>query len=396
MTDNYPYVSTHYFSKNFAPQELAIEEKVLTGKTEWTFQNESEFIYILAGRGSIEVNGLAVPLAKNQLLQLSSYHVHRLVGDTAEPLHYIRLYFSLGLLLLSATNEKAYLHTVKELEQGFPLYDLSTTRAAHLENLCRDLLAEQQLGHQVVNLNITVVSYIVYLCQKEPRIDYAYPENFLGGRALQYLQFHHQDPITVDEVGAALATTTAKIELALQQLTGFSFAQLLNQVRIRNATALMTFPELKITTIGEICGFQSPSNFYKQFQLVHHTTPEVYRQNLKQERQLVGYDDAWDVLYYIQQHCAEDLSLNALSQSLNIEAATLHHLLAEKFQLSFKQLLNFFRVQMARALLRATSFSPFEVQQKVGYHDATTFARNYKKYYHETPRQTKKNQAAQN
>lgn len=390
MAKNYPYVSTHYFSKNFAPQELVIEEKILTNTGSWHFRNESEFIFILDGTGRLEVNGLVLPLQKNQLLQLSPYHVSRLRSTDKEKLHIFRLYFSLGLLLIASANEKTYLTSMKELEQAFPLYELTEKKGDHLRDLCQDLLEEQQKGKKMENLNISLVSYIMYLCQKEKRQDYPYPKDFLGIHTLQYLQFHHQDPLTLPEVAQTFATTSEEVEMALKKLTGFSFLHLLNQVRIRNATALMTFPELKITTIGEICGFQSPSNFYKQFQLVHQTTPENYRHTLKKNQQLVAYDDAWDIVNYLLLHCQEDLTLASLSQRLHLESFQIHQLLKEKFQMSFKQILNQFRSQFAHALLMTTPFSPQEVQQKVGYKDYNTFVRNYKIYYQQTPQQTRK------
>src|SRR5699024_142726 len=130
-----------------------------------------------------------------------------------------RLYFSLGLLLIASTNEKTYLNAMKELETAFPLYQLSERKGAHLRYLCQDLFAEQQNGQKIENLNIALVSYIMYLCQKEKRQDFPYPKGLLDIHALQFLQFHHQDPLTVKDVATALETTPEEIEIALKELT---------------------------------------------------------------------------------------------------------------------------------------------------------------------------------
>ncbi len=390
MTTNYPYVSLHYFSKNFTPQELAVQEEQLKIPTKWRFQNETEFIFILSGKGTIKVNGLEIPLSKNQLLQLLPYHVFQISPKDNEELHIIRFYFSLGLSLLTATNEANYLQAMKGLEHDFPLYQLTERKSQHLILLSEDLKEEAALGHSTENLNISLVSYLMYLCQSQKQLHYSYPFDDLGTHALHYLQFHHQDPINSQHVAQALRTSTTEVETALKNLTGFSFSHLLNQVRIRNATALMTFPELKIADIGKICGFDSLSYFYKEFQKIHQTTPENYRQQLKAKKQLVPYDDAWDVIYFMMNHCHEKLTLTFLSQQLHLETSKIHQLLKEKFQMTFKQLLNQFRCQFAHTLLLATSLSIEEVQEKVGYQDENTFTRNYKNFYHQTPFQTKK------
>lgn len=390
MSKNYPYVSGHYFSENFRPQDLLLTYETVVKTENRLFCNEVEFIFIISGTGHIDINGKLFPVRENHLIHLLPYHIHRFVLDAGESLTIYRIRFSLGLLLLSSVNEKHYLSHVNHLDSIISILPLPERKVNLLTALCEDVLYEKKHAHtSFENLHLSLVSFISYTIQTVPLVTPAVKPSAERWRCLEYIHLHHQDDLTLDLVAKALSLSLERVQDELKEATHFTFSQLLNQVRIRNATALLQFPDLTVQQIGSICGYKSNANFYKQFKNVHNQTPNVYREQLNSQNQLIAYNDAWDVALYILENCLSPLTLESLVAQTRFSEDKINELLKKKFGLTFKELLNFHRVQIGRLLLLNLPLNVTEVALKVGFLDTNTFIRNYKKVFQITPHQEK-------
>ena len=56
------------------------------------------------------------------------------------------------------------------------------------------------------------------------------------------------------------------------------FPQLLNMYRVRRACTLLTENEVSITEISQLCGYDSPRSFNRNFKAVMNLTPREFRQ----------------------------------------------------------------------------------------------------------------------
>lgn len=390
MFKNYPYVGSHYFSENFKPQDLSIQLETLRHTEATSFGNEVEFIFIVSGSAQIEINGRVFSLTKGDLIHLLPYHIHRFLLEKSETITFYRLRFSLGLLLLSAVNEQAYRSSLENFDYTVSIIHLNDRKEKHLLLFCEEVLYEKkQVNKPFENLHVALVSYIVYLFQTISLKAYVQEPPALEWQCLEYLQLYHQDPLTLASVSEKLSLTQEDVQVSLEKLTGYTFSQLLNQVRIRNATALLQFPDLTVQKIGSICGYQSNANFYKQFKSVHQMTPIQYRHHLKEHNQLVAYSDAWDIAIYILENCRSPLTLTNLTKRTNFSADKINHLLKGTFNLTFQELLNQCRIQIGRLLLFNFEDDLSTLAYKVGFSDANTFIRHYKEAFHQTPHQDK-------
>ncbi|MDE1547796.1 AraC family transcriptional regulator [Jeotgalibaca caeni] len=390
MSKNYPYVGGHYFSENFRPQDLCLTYESLVKSESRLFRNEVEFIFVVSGTGKIEINGSLFPVKAGNLIHLLPYHIHRFVIEKGQALTFYRMRFSLGLLLLSSVNEKNYLSHFKDLDQVVSIMSLPKRKIHLLTALCEEVLYEKQHAHtSFENLHLSLVSFIAYFMQTISGTSQSDPPSTKSWRCLEYIHLHHQDSLTLDTVAKALSLPKETVQAELKEATNFSFSQLLNQVRIRNATALLQFPDLTIQQIGSICGYQSNANFYKQFKEIHKQTPQAYRDQLNSGNQLIAYSDAWDVAIFILENCLSPLTLETLVAQTRFSADKINELLKEKFKMTFKELLNLYRIQIGRILLLNLPLNVTEVALKVGFLDANTFIRNYKKVFQVTPHQEK-------
>ena len=155
--------------------------------------------------------------------------------------------------------------SIRHIDYIVPIAALNSRNEKHLAFFCEEVLYEKkQTTNSFESLHISLISFISYLFQITKSRPFTKEAPPVGWRCLEYLQLHHQDALTLDLVAKELKLSKEEIQHSLKELTGFTFLQLLNQVRIRNATALLQFPELAVQQIASICGYQSNAKFYKQ------------------------------------------------------------------------------------------------------------------------------------
>jgi len=118
----------------------------------------------------------------------------------------------------------------------------------------------------------------------------------------------------------------------------------------------------------------------------------LIRLNLIKNKNVDLQDTCRVLLEFINNHFTEDISLNSLSNSLNISKYYISHIFSEKIKTSFPSYLNRCRIDYARNLLRNTNDSVTQIGFDCGFNSSRTFYRAFKECYHITPMEYRKNQ----
>ncbi|MGM0238957.1 AraC family transcriptional regulator [Enterococcus sp. AZ103] len=375
----------NYFSQHFDPSQLSITLETWREDQNNYFTDEVELLLVIEGSFTISINEEPFQIHAGCLLQLMPYHV-RNIQLLSSTVTVYRIYFSLGLFLLTATNKENYLAVLKKLQHNVPYIQLSSTQQQHIKLLLESHIADAQSEDSTLRLlNLSLVSYISHLFTSQPTEKM--PDFQLTWQLIQYLQFFHQESLTPEKVAQEFSISPEKVKASIKKLTSFTFGQILNQVRIRNASGLLQFSDLSINQIAKICGYQNEANFYKQFKLVQQMTPQAYRSQLNHKNQSIDSLDAWEIVSYMLENCQHPLLLKDLVAATNYSKEKINQTLQKYFGLSFKALLTIFRLQMAHTLLISLDLSAEKIGELVGFVDYHTFARNYQSYYHESPAQ---------
>jgi transcriptional regulator GlxA family with amidase domain len=99
------------------------------------------------------------------------------------------------------------------------------------------------------------------------------------------------------------------------------------------------------------------------------------------------------VLDYISSNLDQDLTLNQIAESVSLSRSRLHYLFRTQLGMPTIQYIKLRRLERARDLLRTTSLTVKEVRVRVGLHDRSHFARQFKKTYGVTPYQYRRSTA---
>lgn len=96
-------------------------------------------------------------------------------------------------------------------------------------------------------------------------------------RVLKYISDNYEKDIDLQEIADIACLTSNSFCRFFKKVTSKSFKQYLNEVRIRNASRLLVQENYQISDVCYEVGFNSITNFNKQFKMIIGKTPREYR-----------------------------------------------------------------------------------------------------------------------
>ena len=146
--------------------------------------------------------------------------------------------------------------------------------------------------NRVLEMNEKLISSIL-LAKDETEISFKLYENmdifteslfFLSDKnnsmireAVEYIASHYDQEITLAEVAEQTHLNPSYLSTLFRQVTGQTFKEYLNRVRIQEAQRLLTHTDYPIMEISIACGFSDQSYFTKVFRKYTGLTPKQYR-----------------------------------------------------------------------------------------------------------------------
>lgn len=384
-------MQTRYFSAGLAPLELEVSYRALLSTEKKYYTNELSFLVVVRGKAALNLNGSELLLTAGDFCLLQPYHIRYFQLSSHQHLELIEIRFSLGLALLLSQNKQAYNSIMQKFQKFFPVVKVTATDLQAITDYCRWIMTENQsTKSSLTQLNLSLTAFLstIYTTAIPQARKVQLKSN--SGSSLQLLQIYHQEKLSIQKLANKLQISTADFAQNIQQLTNQTPKQQLNQVRIRNAAALMIFDDLSLNAIGRICGFQSEANFYKQFRLQYHQTPQSYRRHLiNLQNQLVSLDGV-KIIGYLLEHCSENLNLVQTATDLKTAPTKIQQLVKKDFNCTFKNLITDLRLNLAQNYLINSDLTVSQIYLKSGFQDLNTFTRNYKKKFQQTPSTTQK------
>ncbi len=97
--------------------------------------------------------------------------------------------------------------------------------------------------------------------------------------ATKYIYRNYKKPLTLAEVSAQAALSPTYFSKKFKQITGMSFKEYLNFVRLRHAQTALLTTSSTITDIALENGFNDSNYFKDLFKKVYGKSPREYRRN---------------------------------------------------------------------------------------------------------------------
>ena len=105
-------------------------------------------------------------------------------------------------------------------------------------------------------------------------------ESFIVSNAVQYMQEHFREKITLPEVAEKIYVSQWHLSTLLNRYMGKNFSEVLNSIRIEKAKELMKDPSLRLADIAEMVGFLDVAHFSRVFKKLTGVSAGEYRNYL--------------------------------------------------------------------------------------------------------------------
>ena len=105
-------------------------------------------------------------------------------------------------------------------------------------------------------------------------------ESFIVSNAVQYMQEHFREKITLPEVAEKIYVSQWHLSKLLNRHMGKNFSEVLNIIRIEKAKELMKDPSLRLADIAEMVGFLDVAHFSRVFKKLTGVSAGEYRNHL--------------------------------------------------------------------------------------------------------------------
>ena len=218
-----------------------------------------------------------------------------------------------------------------------------------------------------------------------------------GKSILTYIYAHSSEGLTLEKLSKVFYMSESSISKHIMDLTGVSFINILNDIRIEKATDYLIHTDLSLNDIANLLGFVDASHISKHFQSSIGISPMEYRKIYQQLHQKTVYsrnskEYAYLITDYLyKNYMVEKLNCNKVAQKFGLSATDINRALLYYTEKNFDNLLNFIRINKACELLASTDDQILYVALDVGYSNVKTFNLNFIKYKDMTPSNFRKN-----
>ena len=96
-------------------------------------------------------------------------------------------------------------------------------------------------------------------------------------KIFEYVMKNYKNHIGLDDVAEIVNMTRTSFSRYFKSRVNKTFSDFLKEIRIKHACKLLKEEKMNIDSIGYECGFQTLSNFNKQFKTVMGKQPHKYR-----------------------------------------------------------------------------------------------------------------------
>lgn len=376
------------------------DQAVFQQPTAALVHQDAHLLLIRSGRGRIRIQGQSYALSPGCLVAILPWQISE-ITQVAEDIRYSLLAYHLDTALqavkLFRGEDGAPILLEQRMEER-PVVDLS---GCGLEEAQRILDAlQQELGQESLlppesgpysgayTLSLLVQLMVVYLRALAPQSSPAKPERVDYREALRYMYLHCNEKLTLSQLGEIFYCSDSTLSGHITAMTGLSFFDLLNEMRIGKAANFLLYTDLTLKEMADFLGYVDESHISKVFAARVGTKISEYRSTYQKVQNICCIQEnqqAYEIVQYVYRNYKSDLSAKEVAAGFGISVAQLHRSLLALVERNFEELLGLIRVNKACELLLHTEKTVLDIAMEVGYHTSKTLTRNFLKYRLSTP-----------
>jgi AraC-like DNA-binding protein/mannose-6-phosphate isomerase-like protein (cupin superfamily) len=249
-----------------------------------------EIEFIIAGRGTQIINGIKYPLEKGSLCVMFPWHIHEISACEDGPLDLFKCHFPVEFLLDEKNSYSVLNGLISKSSMLSPVVLMDGAIYDKIFTLFTDIIEEykgvQTWSEELIRTKIAEI--ILYFDRHRKSLQPKTGVEIKNEDAWKIIEFIHRsynDDLTLRQVSKKFNTDVSLLNQLFKEYTGLNFDELLLEIRIRNACALLSYPHISISRIAEVVGYKSLETFHRSFMQIKGISPNKYRKthfNLKE------------------------------------------------------------------------------------------------------------------
>lgn len=223
-------------------------------------------------------------------------------------------------------------------------------------------------------------------------------KEIIENNIIKYIYAHLNEKLTLNKLSVMFFMSESSITKYLEEVTGFTFNELLRHMRISKALNLLVYTDLNIEEIAYSVGFVDGAHISKLCNKYLQMKPNAYREYYKNIYRIFNEKEqklVYEIVNYIQNNYTQEITINDVTNKFNITDTKLNKILMSYSGKRFIDFLNFLRINKACELLVTTDKSIIDISFELGYNTVKTFNNNFFKLKNITPTDLRKNVKAE-
>lgn len=259
-----------------------------------------EILYCTSGHMHVLLESSEFTFTKGDLLVIPSHEVHQITSLTEETHSYIVIKFQPELMTTSMTVQSEYRCIMPFLLHGnrsqrlFTAQDLEESGIPGIIQRFAEEYEQMDYGYEIA-LKAYFYHLILWILRKWHETDPAYETEFtdrqyaMMKQVYAFVESHYAAPITVTEMAEMCHVTYSYFSRLFSRMTGQTFSEYLQAVRLSASERLLITSEMSVTEIAYATGFSDLSYFTHRFTMKHGIAPRDYRKRYRASLKLQNH-----------------------------------------------------------------------------------------------------------
>lgn len=353
----------------------------------------SRFLYILEGKGKININKKVYDLKPDTIIQISPWQMSEIIEVEEELVYYLLVY---NFNLVNFYVKKDFNLDNKRLTIMNALYknntiDPSSSDQKKIKQVFESIREEFGTYHfakyherkaftKIYGVSLLTELLALYLRNTDGESDEE-DQRPSPEMIFTYMFLNCSKDINLKVLSKVFYMSESSISRYIKNLTGMGFYDLLQEMKLFKARFLFSTTNLTAKDIAYILNYSDPSMLSKKFQEKYHMGIKEFKDTFVENDSIVDIKldyKALKLIDYIYDNYNEDIDICVISENFDMTQQNINNVLNYYVENNFKNFLNQIRIHKACDLLTETDMQISEIAATVGYNSTKTFLRNFK------------------
>lgn len=382
----------------------------IDSETKPLIHTSSRFWFFLSGKATIMINGREYPVKQNSFVAILPWDT-TIITKVKEPIHFIKIVYNSEFLYDVRYNYNTsgeFLSLINPIVEN-PVIQLTKEEVRYVTMVMDQIKAEvgtesmYDIPKEKILSNIFVSNKLIELLIAFVRIASKVDLKRIDGKSMElddrpaiykYIYSHISQNVTLKVLSEIFYMSESSISKYISDVTGLSFSDLVNEMRITKTVDLLTYTDLSLNDIAEFVGFSDASYLIKTFTKRMNLSPSEYRNIYQAKEHIFKEKDksvSFEILSYINNHYTEDIKISDIVDKFKVSYVDVNRSLLYLVEKNFDDLLHYLRINRACEMLLTGDDPIVEIAAAVGYNNNKTFTRNFIRLKKMTPGYFRKN-----